>query len=105
MTGRRDVVILNEVKDLFITIPAYAMLCEQPDNPQFAEQREQKQEQEQGLRLPRILPESTLLSDCSCFCFCSLQIPIWRDVRGKRFVQILRSAQDDRAARCCHPER
>ena len=59
MTGRRDVVILSEVKDLYIAIPAYAALCEQPDNPQFAEQREQKQEQEQGLRLLRILLEST----------------------------------------------
>ena len=86
MTGLRDVVILNEVKDLFITIPAYAMLCEQPANPQFAEQREQKQEQEQGLRLPRILSESTLLSDCSCFCSCSLQTPICRGVCGKRIV-------------------
>ena len=29
---------------------------------------------------------------------------IWRDVCGTRFVQILRFAQDDRAARRCHPE-
>ena len=71
-----------EARDLYMTIPAYAMLCEHPNNLQFAEEREQKQEQEQGLRQPQILLESTLLSDCSCFCSCfcscSLQIPICR---------------------------
>ena len=35
MTGRRVVVIPNAVRDLYIAIPAYIVLCEHPDKSPF----------------------------------------------------------------------
>ena len=42
MTKRRIVVIPNVVRDLYLSIPAYAALRKHPNNPHFYDIREQK---------------------------------------------------------------
>ena len=110
MTGRRVVVIPNAVRDLYLSIPAYIALCEHPHKPQFAEAYAADESYRSlaplGMTTLRGQPPvaalikrqkgpmgRTVVLDKRCYkgaATRNLQIPVYRGVCGRSFVQIPR---------------